>query len=334
MTQVGHSNYDGLCLQLVHDAYQMAGVNLGTAYDPVDYWADNQEGYAEHAAPGGPYGTPPAGAILFSGAATQWSSYGHTAISLGNGTVVSSAAYPYAEDPPRARSSALSKRSPSTYHYLGYAIPGDLVTSSTPAPVASAPVRQPPRLQHQRARAGSSHPAGSSSVQPAAGNGTVQPAAGGGTVQPATGGGAVQGSGSSSAPSASSSTSSSPRLRVPSLRRPHQVRPPRRPPHPGQSPRRLSRFQHHLHHRSHTQKRPEASPHLDQLQQCRRNRGALNRLEPDRADHLQGDGLRRRRREYVVVRDRIEPLEQRLLRLGRRLLQRRTTSAAFCARPS
>jgi len=208
MTQVGQSKYDGLCLQLVHDAYEQAGVNIGTAYDPVDYWANNPEGYTEHAAPDGPYGTPPAGAILFWGT-TQWSSDGHAAISLGNGTVVSSAAYPYADGPTEGQVFALSKRSPSTYHYLGYVIPGDLVTSSTPAPVASAPVTTAPAPAAPTSSSGGSHPAGSSPVQPAAGAGAVQSAAGSGTVQPAAGGGAVQGSGSSSAPSTSSSTSTS-----------------------------------------------------------------------------------------------------------------------------
>jgi uncharacterized membrane protein YgcG len=197
MSQVGHSTYNQRCLQLVSDAYAHAGISIGSSSDPITYWATNPKGYTEHAAPYGPYGSPPAGAILFWGQ-TQWSSDGHAAISLGNGTVVSSAAYPYANGPTEGEIFSLSKRSASTYHYLGYIVPGDLQPTpppavAAPAPTPATPPATTPTTSSLKATPNpSGSPVGGSSVQPAGGGSSVQPAGGGSSVQPAGGGSSVQ----------------------------------------------------------------------------------------------------------------------------------------------
>jgi Short C-terminal domain len=201
--QVGHSTWNGKCLGLVTQAYAVAGVDIGSSDDPITYWAANPRGYTEHSAPYGPYGNPPAGAIMFWGA-TQWSSDGHAGISLGNATVVSSAAYPYADGPTEGQVFSLSQRSASTYHYLGYIIPGDL--ESSPPPTVAAPAPTTPTTHPLSVSSGSGSPIGSSSLQPAAGSSTLQPAAGTGALQ---GGGSVTPPTASSPHPASSPSSSS-----------------------------------------------------------------------------------------------------------------------------
>jgi hypothetical protein len=179
MLQVGHSTYDGWCLQMVSDAYKAAGVHLGSSATALSYWTDNPEGYTEHAATNGPYGTPPAGAILFWGA-TQWNSMGHAALSLGNGSVVSSAAYPYADGPHNGEVFALSSRNPATYHYLGWLLPGTLQSSPLPPTQSAAPTVTKPKPTAPIVVSGPNpQPVGATVVQPASGAGALQ---GGGTV--------------------------------------------------------------------------------------------------------------------------------------------------------
>jgi len=137
MSQVGSPKYNGECLLLMREAYLAAGIDIGSSFDPITYWAADPKGYTEYQAEWGPYGTPPAGAILFWGQ-TQWTSYGHAALSLGNGSVVSSAAYPYTNGPDNGLVFPLSAVNPKTYHYLGYLVPGTLTSTSTsPTPVGS-----------------------------------------------------------------------------------------------------------------------------------------------------------------------------------------------------
>ena len=195
MTQVGHSTYNQLCLQLVSDAYAHAGISIGSSSDPVTYWAANPRGYTEHSARYGPYGSPPAGAILFWGQ-TKWSSDGHAAISLGNGTVVSSAAYPYADGPSNGEVFALSSRNPSTYHYLGYLLPGTLTTTSSPPPAVAAPPAAPPAANPTTAPPAATAPRPSGNSQTT----TV------GSQQPVSGAPAPQSSGSPAQTTGTSST--------------------------------------------------------------------------------------------------------------------------------
>ncbi len=144
-----HVNDDfdsGACLNFVYLAWQAAGVDIGGYFpsdDPVTYWAHDYGGYFEHASPG-VYNDPPPGALVFWGA-TGWNSSGHVALSLGNNQVVSTSAYPYAgriADSPLVFTFNLSQRSPTTYNYLGWMLPGDIV--STPAPPAPTPTQPGP----------------------------------------------------------------------------------------------------------------------------------------------------------------------------------------------
>ncbi len=174
MQQVDHPTYNGLCLQMVADAYKAAGVSIGSAYDAVDYWNNNPENYTEHVSTDGPYGTPPAGALLFWGT-TQWSSDGHVALSLGNGSVVSSAAYPYADGQDNGEVFALSSRNPTTYHYLGWLLPGTLQTPSpAPTPVVAPVISAPQPATPVVVSGPEPRPVGATSLQPAAGVGTLQ----------------------------------------------------------------------------------------------------------------------------------------------------------------
>ncbi len=69
---------------------------------------------------------------------TQWSSDGHVAISLGNGSVVSTPAYPYGSNPNAVFTFSLSQRPASTYNYIGWIMPG--VTSPGTGTSAVQPV--------------------------------------------------------------------------------------------------------------------------------------------------------------------------------------------------
>jgi len=110
----------GLCLTFVYDAWRAAGVNIGSSDDPVTYWSNDPAGYQRHTDQ-----NPPAGALVFWGA-TQWTSEGHVALSLGGGKVISTQAYPYAGGNPSDRDVfifSLSQVNPSTYNYKGWMMP-------------------------------------------------------------------------------------------------------------------------------------------------------------------------------------------------------------------
>jgi cell wall-associated NlpC family hydrolase len=128
--------WNGACLQFVADAWSNAGISIGSSSTALTYWGANPKGYLEHSA--STYSvTPPAGALMFWGT-TQWSTDGHVAISLGNGNVVSTPAYPYGSNPNAVFTFSLSQRPASTYNYLGWMMPG--VTGSGSGTSAVQPV--------------------------------------------------------------------------------------------------------------------------------------------------------------------------------------------------
>lgn len=120
-----HQDYDvGLCLQFVASAWSQANVNIGSSDTAVGYWNTNPKGYQKHTDQ-----NPPAGALVFWGV-TQWSSDGHVAISLGNGQIISTSAYPYTgtnasgqPDKNAVFTFSFSQRNPTTYNYLGWMMP-------------------------------------------------------------------------------------------------------------------------------------------------------------------------------------------------------------------
>ncbi len=155
---IGKNHDNGLCLAFVAAAWSSAGVSLGSSYDPVTYWAADPRGYLEHSSPHA-YNNPPAGALVFWGA-NPWSSLGHVAISIGNNTVVSTAAYPYAggnRNNPDVFTFNLSQRNPSTYNYLGYIMPLQTATSTAPTAPPPATIPPPPPATHTETVGGVSH---------------------------------------------------------------------------------------------------------------------------------------------------------------------------------
>ncbi len=121
------SQYDGECLQFVHDAYSAAGVNIGTVgggNGAAQYWASNPMGYTEH--PGDT--NPPVGALVFWGPTGEPypNQYGHVGIYLGNNTVISSASWPEATTDPDVHDFSFSGRNTTDggfYPYLGWLLP-------------------------------------------------------------------------------------------------------------------------------------------------------------------------------------------------------------------
>lgn len=85
------TDYNGLCLTFVFNAWSAAGVNLRnwvnvTITDntyPVDIW-----GHFTHGSTGGG-ATPPAGALVFFASKTGDRTQSHVAISIGGGQLVS-----------------------------------------------------------------------------------------------------------------------------------------------------------------------------------------------------------------------------------------------------
>jgi hypothetical protein len=178
---VGKDHEAGLCLQFVSEAWSAAGVNIGGRFatdTAAAYWNSDPESWPKHVSTH-VYNNPPAGALMFWGT-TQWSSGGHVALSLGNGSVVSTSAFPYANastvnPSPNVFVFSLSRRSPSTYNYLGYIMPLDggsppPATTSVPSPTLTVapPVRTTAPLQGGD---------GGATIQPVAGGTTLQPVA-------------------------------------------------------------------------------------------------------------------------------------------------------------
>lgn len=79
----------GWCLQFVSDAWTEAGTSIHSAYDAADWWNEyrGKFGYAWDTG-GTRFTTPPRGALVFWGTSKN-SPYGHVAISVGNGWLVS-----------------------------------------------------------------------------------------------------------------------------------------------------------------------------------------------------------------------------------------------------
>lgn len=185
---VGTNHDDGYCLQFVAEAWRAGGITLSSEPSAAAYWNADPNGFPRVSSSS--YGTPPAGALLFWGARSGWPD-GHVAISLGDGTAISTSAYPYyggIRGDPRVFHMTLSQRSPTTYNYVGYLMPGGF---PAPSPVAA------PTTTTTHASSSNTSPAGGSALQPAAGSGTLQPA---------SGAGALNGGGSISVPSGGSST--------------------------------------------------------------------------------------------------------------------------------
>lgn len=79
------TGYYDLCLQFVADAYSKGGgVSIGSADTAYDYWTGHASAHVTDGS------TPPEGALVFWGP-DPWTTAGHVALSLGGGTVISSA---------------------------------------------------------------------------------------------------------------------------------------------------------------------------------------------------------------------------------------------------
>ena len=174
---VGQDHDDGECLQFVWEAWSAAGIDIGGRYSSdtaLAYWQANPKQWSEIHSPH-VYNNPPAGALVFWGNNQYVSDGGHVGISVGDGTVVSTAAYPYANRNPKAPSPdvfhfPLTARPATTYNYLGYMMPLNAGSSSQPAAPPAA------------------HPSPTPTLKVTTGGG-VQPAAPGSIIQPAPGSG-------------------------------------------------------------------------------------------------------------------------------------------------
>lgn len=112
--QTGSTAWDGLCLRFVTEAYDAAGINirpLGDNYSAVRYWNSYAGARYTDAA-------PPAGAVVFWDA-DSWNADGHVAISLGDGTAISSEE----RSTTGVHTFAIADRN-ATKPYLGYVIVG------------------------------------------------------------------------------------------------------------------------------------------------------------------------------------------------------------------
>lgn len=119
-------NFDNdLCLLFVSQAYEAAGINIGSvgsSNGAYQYWQQNPEGYTEY--PGNT--NPPVGALVFwgptpSGPITFNNPYGHVGIYIGNNTVISTSSWP--ESGPDVHEWSFSARNAAGYPYLGWLAP-------------------------------------------------------------------------------------------------------------------------------------------------------------------------------------------------------------------
>lgn len=110
-------NFDsGLCLQFVAQAYQAAGIGIGSAATAASYWSSDPRGYARH--PGDK--NPAVGSLVFWGA-TSANSAGHVGIYEGNNTVISTSSWP--ESGSQVHEWSFSGRNAAGYPYLGWLMP-------------------------------------------------------------------------------------------------------------------------------------------------------------------------------------------------------------------
>ena len=195
---VGHDHLDGLCLTFVNDAWASTGMPIGSSSDPVTYWSDNPKGWTEHASLHA-YNNAPEGALLFWGA-NQWNADGHVGIAVDNGgDVVSTSAYPYyhgVNGSPDVLEFNVSQRSPVTYNYLGWIMPGGAVPTAPPATPTPNPTPTPTTQAAPTVVGSAPQPIGTGSV------GGTGPVAGATQTQ---GGGAVSTPSPNPAPAGSTS---------------------------------------------------------------------------------------------------------------------------------
>jgi cell wall-associated NlpC family hydrolase len=113
--QTNPNSYDGLCLQFVADAYSNGGgVSIGSADTAYDYWNNHSSAQVTDGS------TPPEGALVFWGP-DPWTTAGHVALSLGGGTVISSAERSYTD----LHEFTIAARNSDGYaqYYLGWMMP-------------------------------------------------------------------------------------------------------------------------------------------------------------------------------------------------------------------
>jgi len=155
-SQIGHTtgpgkaSWNGNCLLFISTAWNAGGITIGSSASALSYWNSDPEGYTKHSESS--YSVvPPKGALVFW-SDNQWTPNidkgdGHVAISLGNGSVISTPAYPYGANVNAVFPFVLTKRPAGPYHYLGYMMPMDkvAVVPSHPAPPAATlvPVATP-----------------------------------------------------------------------------------------------------------------------------------------------------------------------------------------------
>lgn len=112
-------NYDsGACLLFVYQAYQAAGINIGSASTAARYWSSNPRGYTRH--PGNK--NPAVGSMVFWGA-TKANSAGHVGIYEGNNTVISTWSWPEGGTTGPVHQWSFSGRNAAGYPYLGWMLP-------------------------------------------------------------------------------------------------------------------------------------------------------------------------------------------------------------------
>ena len=136
---------DGWCLKFVADAWANAGIHPTGSATAFTYWSSHPNDCHQHASPGSFRGAPE-GALLFWGP-YPWSSAGQIAIAAdGSGDVISTSAYPYyggIRSDPRVFEFTMRSRSASTFHCLGWTMPGDSGAGSTAPAPASPPAPKP-----------------------------------------------------------------------------------------------------------------------------------------------------------------------------------------------
>jgi hypothetical protein len=119
--QIGSTTWDGYCLEFVQLAYQDGGnVDIGSADTAVDYW--NSHASLQH--PGDL--NPPDGALVFWGP-NPYTSDGHVALSIGGGTVISTAERDYTG----VHEFTIAARNGDGYasSYLGWMMPPGVLAS-------------------------------------------------------------------------------------------------------------------------------------------------------------------------------------------------------------